>query len=397
LKAGHYLAAMGAIAIGVGLAGVGHLVLDSASSHAAGTHQQTASACDSVPVGIAPPARISAQSPTALAFAPDGRLFWIERATGRVWDYEYGEPRLFARVLTTVIQADGTFSERGLTGLAISPSFNTDRYVYAMYSDTDEAHEDVIRWTDCGGVGVQPTTILTLPSGAGCCHKAGRIAFGPDGDLYVALGEEDSSKPPHPGYIPPAQQTGTLLGKILRYRPDGTVPPDNPFGKDNPTWVYGLRNPFGIAFNQQGQLLITMNGPSSDAGSPKTGYDTVILARRGGNYEWPYCYGYGHLIAGNNPRRHCGIGGIDPNFSTETETYVPTGPAWVGPGGPPELVGHWIDCNVYKGMMVFTPDTPHWLAASVHHSGCQLDVKQGPDGTLWYSDFKYIYRYGADS
>jgi glucose/arabinose dehydrogenase len=353
-----------------------------------------AASCDPVTTGIVPPAKIDANTATALAFTPDGRLMWAERS-GLIHVFQNGRPQVFGRVVSVTVELDGTHSERGVTGLAISPTYETDHYVYAMYSDADYTHEDVIRWRDCGGVGIEPTTILVLPSGSNCCHKAGRLAFGPDGDLYVALGDEDSSGHPHPGFIPPAQLTSTPLGKILRYEPDGSIPPDNPFGPDNPTWVYGLRNPFGIAFNDQGQLLVTMNGPSADAGSPKTGYDTVDLAIRGGNYGWPYCYGYGHLIKGNNVRRGCGAGAIQPVWSSEAATVVPTGPAWIRPGGPANIVGHWVVCSAYKGMLVLTPDTPHW-DVTVAFAGCQLDVKQAPDGTVYYSDFKAVYRAGSE-
>ena len=112
---------------------------------------------------------------------------------------------------------------------------------------------------------------------------------------------------------------------MLRYNPDGTIPSDNPFGRTNPVWAYGLRNPFGIAFSTTGQLAITMNGPSGDAGSPGTGYDTLYLnVARGAHFQWPDCYGYSHPLAAST----CG-GGIAPNWSSEASTYVPTGATFV--------------------------------------------------------------------
>jgi glucose/arabinose dehydrogenase len=107
---------------------------------------------------------------TALAFAPDGRLFWTERA-GRVMVWQNGGAKVFATVNTTTTEAGGGYSERGLLGLAISPTFAADHSVYAFYSDgANRSVQHVVRWTDSGGTGVGVTTIITLPAGGDCCH-----------------------------------------------------------------------------------------------------------------------------------------------------------------------------------------------------------------------------------
>src|SRR5262249_46579225 len=187
--------------------------------------------------GQTPPSdAIPANYATALAFAPDGRLFWAERSgTIRVW--QGGSARTFASVRTGTTERSGGYSERGLLGLAISPTFKQDRFVYAFFSDVNYTQHHVVRWRDCHGTGMAPNLLVTLPSGPDCCHKGGRLAFGADGMLYVTLGDEHAA--------PAAQNTGDVRGKILRYRPDGSVPPGNPFGATNPVWAYGLRNPFG--------------------------------------------------------------------------------------------------------------------------------------------------------
>lgn len=342
------------------------------------------------PTGTPDPCAVGAQSPpasdipaafaTALAFAPDGRLFYAERAgTIRVW--QNGASKVFATVQTVTTERGGGYSERGLLGLAISPTFAADRYVYAFYSDTNYTDQHVIRFTDCAGSGTNPTNILTFPAGGDCCHKGGRIAFGTDGKLYVTLGEEHDA--------PAAQNTSDPRGKILRYNPDGSIPADNPFGANNAVWAYGLRNPFGIAFSSAGQLAVTSNGPSGDAGSPSTGYDIMIAnVKKGGQYQWPLCYGYSHPLAASS----CG-NAIEPDWSSERSTVVPTGATFVDANGPSGYTGHLLFCTLDSGMKLVTFGSPH---ASVNNgpSGCQLDVKEGPDHALYFSDQSTIHRLG---
>jgi glucose/arabinose dehydrogenase len=324
-----------------------------------------------------PPLRtIAATFPTALAFAPDGRLFFAQRSGAvRVW--QAGAVRLFAKVNAS------QSGERGLLGLAISPTFAIDRFVYAFYSDADGTHQEVVRWTDCGGTGTNITTLVRLPAGSDCCHKGGRLAFGPDGKLYVTLGEEHVARV--------ASNTTDVRGKVLRYNPDGSVPADNPFGQSNPVWAAGFRNPFGIAFSSSGAMAVTNNGPTGDAGSPSTGYDTVIESvQRGGIYQWPTCYGYGHVIASGGS-----CSGIAPDWSSESNTVVPTGAAFVDDAGPSGYAGHLVFCTLGVGMLVLTPAGGR-LHASVESGppDCRLDVKQGPDHALYYADTGHIYRLG---
>ncbi|MDQ6617543.1 MAG: PQQ-dependent sugar dehydrogenase [Actinomycetota bacterium] len=330
----------------------------------------------------APPGgTITANSATALAFAPDGRLFFTERS-GTVRVFQNGQSRVFATVNTVTTEPGGGYSERGLLGLAIDPNFNQNRFVYAFYSDPDYSNQEVIRWTDCGGAGTASKILVVLPAGAGCCHKGGRLAFGPDGKLYVSLGEERNP--------PVAQNTSDVRGKVLRYNSDGSVPADNPFGPGDPVWVYGLRNPFGIAFSPGGQLAITNNGPSGELNGPATGYDTVIFAAlRGSGYQWPNCYGYSHPNAGVST---CGPG-LAPDWSSETATVVPTGATFVDATGPPAEAGKLVVCTVDKGMLVFTPGSPQGPVVP-GPPNCLLDVKEGPNHALYFASFTSIDRLG---
>jgi glucose/arabinose dehydrogenase len=332
----------------------------------------SADAC-AVSAQAPPTSGFAANFVTALAFAPDGRLFYTERA-GAVKVWQNGAARTFATVSTV------TDGERGLLGLAISPTFSTDRYVYAFYSDANGSQQHVVRWKDCAGVGTGATVLVTLPAGSDCCHKGGRLAFGADGMLYVTLGEEHTAGA--------AQNTSDARGKVLRYRPDGGIPADNPFGSTDPVWAYGLRNPFGIAVSASGQVAVTSNGPSGDAGSPSTGYDTLILSvKRGAGYQWPLCYGYSHPLAGPAGCE----GRTAPDWSSESSTVVPTGAAFLDAAAPAPYAGHLVFCTYDGGMRIATPASPH-ATVTTGPSQCKLAVVEGPDHALYMSDTGHVYR-----
>src|SRR5205807_266165 len=154
-----------------------------------------------------------------------------------------------------------------------------------------------------------------------------------------------------------------------------------------PVWAYGFRSPFGIAFSADGQLAVTINGPTGDAGSPTTGYDTVVASvRRGTGYQWPNCYGYEHRLG---RATSCGTGQVAPDWSSEAATVVPTGAAFVDGSGPTAYAGHLVFCTLDAGMEVLSPGSPHATIAS-GPSGCRLDIKQGPDHALYFSDTGHI-------
>jgi len=349
--------------------------------------------CASPPVTVSGPPGESvfvddANVATALAWAPDGRLFFAERS-GAIRIAANGTVTTFATVPTVTTERSGGYSERGLLGLALSPNFATDHYVYAFASQPDYTTQAVLRFRDCAGVASGPETILTLPSGNDCCHKGGRIAFGPDGKLYVTLGEEHAVTARSVGSdqsVP--QDPNDVRGKILRYNPDGTIPADNPFGPSDAAWAEGFRNPFGLAFGD-GRVFVTSNGPTGelDLGS---GYDLAFEVTAGGRYQWPACYGYSHLTPGATS---C-LGRPEPDWSSEDATVVPTGATWVDRSGPALAAGHFVFCTYNAGMRIFTHGSPHATVES-GPSQCRLDVKQGPDNALYFSDDGAIYRLAA--
>jgi glucose/arabinose dehydrogenase len=153
-------------------------------------------------------------------------------------------------------------------------------------------------------------------------------------------------------------------------------------------WAYGLRNPFGIAVSLSGQIAVTSNGPTGDAGSPSTGYDTLILAlARGRGYQWPDCYGYSHPLA----TASCPSDQLAPDYSTESRTLVPAGAAFIDAEGPIPLAGHLVFCSLNAGMLIVTLGSPH-ASVQAGPAGCRLAVTEGPDHAVYFSDPTTIYR-----
>lgn len=200
--------------------------------------------------------------PVNMAAAPDGsnRLFIVEQeGVVRIFD----GARLLDRPFLDLrgrISSDG---ERGLLGLAFHPRYRENGLLFVDFTNRSGNTRVVrMRVSDDPNV-VDPSTMTTILSVAQFAsnHNGGHIAFGPDGMLYVALGDGGGGGDPRRH----GQNRGTLLGSILRLDVDGptplTVPPDNPFvgdatGRDE-IWVYGLRNPWRFSFDRaNGDLFI---------------------------------------------------------------------------------------------------------------------------------------------
>ncbi|MCQ4121182.1 PQQ-dependent sugar dehydrogenase [Rhodococcus tibetensis] len=201
--------------------------------------------------------------PWGIALLPDGGAVIAERDSGTIRRLqpngdvsEVGEvPDVAAR------------GESGLLGLAVSPTYTSDQTIFAYLTTGEDNRVVAVRY-DGHSLG-EPVPILTgIP--AGSIHDGGRIAFGPDGKLYVTTGEA--------GDRPLAQDLTSLGGKILRINPDGTIPPDNPMS-GSPVWSSGHRNVQGITWDDAGRLWATEFGANT--------WDEVNLIRPGANYGWP--------------------------------------------------------------------------------------------------------------
>jgi glucose/arabinose dehydrogenase len=219
-------------------------------------------------------------SPTAMEFAPDGRLFVAEqRGTLRVVKAG-GKLATFLDISGRVASA----GERGLLGIAFDPAFSNNHYVYLYYTQratgTSAAHNRVIRVTARGDRAVAGSEKLILrldKLSSATNHNGGAIHFGKDGKLYVAAGDNANSGN--------AQSLRSLKGKMLRINKDGTIPRYNPFykratGTNRAIWALGLRNPFSFAIQPHtGKVFI------NDVGEQR--WEEINRGAAGANYGWP--------------------------------------------------------------------------------------------------------------
>lgn len=215
--------------------------------------------------------------PWSLVFLPDGRALVSERP-GRIRLIEKG--KLSGKPYAEIAVAH--IGEGGLMGLAIHPLFPKEPYIYAMhtYKRGDRLYNKVIRFRDEGKTGAPDKIIIDTIPGARL-HNGGRIAFGPDGMLYVATGENFDADL--------AQDLTSLGGKILRIKPDGQIPEDNPF-KGSPVYSFGHRNPQGLAWQPiTNRLFESEHGPSGEFG--RFAHDEINMIVRGENYGWPKVIG----------------------------------------------------------------------------------------------------------
>lgn len=205
--------------------------------------------------------------PWGVAFLPDGDALVAERA-GRVRRVAKDGNRLstVGRLPGVVEQGEG-----GLLGLAVSPRYSRDRWVYAYMTTADDNR--IVRFKLNA-----PRTLRTVVRGlaSGSIHNGGRIAFGPDGKLYAGVGDVGD------GDL--AQDRGSQSGKILRMNPDGSVPRDNPI-RGSRVWSLGHRNVQGLTWDGGKRMWAAEFGQNT--------YDEINLIRKGRNYGWPDVEGKG--------------------------------------------------------------------------------------------------------
>jgi quinoprotein glucose dehydrogenase len=249
-------------------------------------------------------------------------------------------------------------------GLAVHPDFRNKPFIYAMhtYRKGGTLFNRVVRMKDNGDFCILDKIIIDKIPGARF-HDGGRIAFGPDGMLYITTGENFTAAM--------AQDLNQLGGKILRVTPEGEIPADNPF-RGSPVYSYGNRNPQGIAWQPgTGRLFESEHGPSGEFGLSAN--DEINIIRKGGNYGWPDTVG----APGKKPF-------IDP-IVVWKETTPPSGITFYkGDLFVATLRSQALIRIRLNGDKVTRIE--RWFSANYQSGryGRLRDVVEGPDGALYF-------------
>lgn len=311
------------------------------------------------------------KQPTSCEFAPDGRLFILEKQ-GNVRIYSQGK-LLAAPALQIQVN---TISERGLLGITFDPEFKTNRFLYIYYTTASSAPKNrVSRFIINGNIIDRASeTILVdgIRSDAGN-HNAGCLRFGPDGKLYISTGDggQDQGQ---------SQDLNSINGKILRINKDGTIPSDNPFagqaGRRGEIYCYGLRNPWRFAFDSaNGSLFIADVGGSN--------VEELNLGIRGMNYGWPIAEG-----PTSNPNT------VNPIFSYNhdgKDAAIVGGAIYRGRTFPQQYQGAYFFADYARQFIRYLKLTPSNTVSSINDfspdAGSVTHITTGPDGAIYYAFF----------
>lgn len=313
-------------------------------------------------------------TPCKMDQAPDGRLF-VSLLDGQIITVQTTAPYTVSNwASVTVLNG----SEQGLLGIAVSPNFATDHYVYvvACVNNGSGDVQQVIRYEEVGGVGVNPSVIMdNLPTAS--IHNSGALEFMNDGTLLLTVG--DANVPAD------AQANGTNAGRVLRFNVNGTPAAGNPFtGSDEYEWCRGLRNSYGLCVHPTtGTVMGVENGPANN--------DELNYLVAGKNYEW----GNTGTIPGAQ------IGVRVRNWPT---VIVPTGVTWHSGTDVPAGYGSnlficsYDEARIYRFVMDGSPpvniSSEHVFGemSNIGTTNKPLDILEAADGSLYVSTFTAIWR-----
>jgi glucose/arabinose dehydrogenase len=313
--------------------------------------------------------------PWSLAFLPDGRMLITERP---------GRLRLVAPDGTVSppipgVPAVAAAGQGGLLDIVLDPAFATSGTLYLAFA---EAGEGGTAGTSVARARLTPSGLADLrviyrqhPKVRGGNHFGARLVFARDGTLFVTQGDRYA-------YRDQAQDLASLLGKIVRLNPDGTVPPDNPFvgrpGARPEIWSYGHRNVQGATLDTEGQLVTAEHGAR--------GGDEVNRPLSGRNYGWPvitYGVDYSGARIGTGtaaPGMEQPVHYWDPSIAPSGLTLYTGGafPAWRGDLLVGALAGRHLARLVYRQGRVVAE-----YRYLVQEGARIRDVRQGPDGLVY--------------
>jgi glucose/arabinose dehydrogenase len=285
------------------------------------------------------------EAPWSVIRLASGSALISERDTGLIKEYTSdGSVREVGTIDGVVAEGEG-----GLLGLAVSEA--EDGWLYAYLTAASDNRVVRVALEGRPGsytLGAASPVFTGLPKAGN--HNGGRIAFGPDGALYLTVGDAGNREG--------AQDVDYLGGKLLRINADGTVPADNPFA-GSPVYSLGHRNPQGIAWDDEGQLFAAEFGQDT--------WDEFNSIEPGANYGWPVVEG----VAGNPDY-------VDPVLQWATDDASPSGLAYINDTFfMASLRGErvWV---IYLDRE--QADSVTWFQGE---HGRIRDVTEGPDGSLW--------------
>jgi glucose/arabinose dehydrogenase len=271
----------------------------------------------------------------------------------------------------------------GLLDVALSPTFETDRTIYWSYAEPRKGGNATsvargVLSADRTRLEQVRVILRAMPTYDGDKHFGSRLAFGPDGMLYVTLGERSDAP-----MRPQAQRLDSDMGKILRIAPDGSVPKDNPFvGQADARpeiWTLGHRNVQAAALDPQGRLWVVEHGTN--------GGDELNLIQKGKNYGWPLqAYGEeysGAPIAGAETAR----AGLEQPVYYWDPVIAPSGAQFYTGDAFPGWRGNLFVGSLKDKMLVRLVLENDRVTGEEHLLGDRgqrvRDVRQGPDGALY--------------
>ena len=318
--------------------------------------------------------------PWAVEPLPDGGLLVTER-DGRSLRHVAADGTVSKSI--TGLPAINAGGQGGLLDVALSPAFATDRTIFWSYAEPREGGNgtSVARGVlSADKLRLEQVRVIlrTQPTYDGSLHFGSRLAFGPDGMLYVTLGERSDL-----ATRPQAQDLGSHLGKVLRITADGAAPPDNPFvgkaGARPEIWSWGHRNVQAAAFDGAGRLWTVEMGPR--------GGDELNLIERGKNYGWPaITYGIEYSGKPVGPGETARAGMEQPVYYWDP-VIAPSGAQWYSGDAFAAWRGNLLVGGMRSQALVRLVIEANRVVGEEHllteRKQRIRDVRQGPDGALY--------------